>query len=268
MFNENLQSLKKILSTTFRKNGLFTLSLVGKNYQVCYEASHYKEERDYAIIKSLAKDKYCIFDVGANVGTSTLLLAEQNQASIYAFEASEYACKIVLQNMIANKIDNRVTVVNSLIGDKTGEIIPFYWAFSSGGASIFKGRLGHNFLINKVSLTLDDYVRANGLKPDLFKIDVEGAELMVLTGALNTLLNFRPIVFLELHAMESLPLWQHAEQVLSFLKKCNYKMIYLKTKEEVVDASILKGRGRCHVLLHHQDDTMQSILNQLETAGL
>lgn len=268
MLNENLQSLKKILLTTFRKNGLFNLSLVGKNYKVCYEASHYKEERDYAVIKSLAKDKCCIFDVGANVGTSTLLLAEQNQASIYAFEASEYACKIVLQNMTANKIDKRVTVINSLVGDKSGEIIPFYWAFSSGGASIFKGRLGHNFLINKVSLTLDDYVNANGLKPDLFKIDVEGAELMVLTGALNTLQNFRPIVFLELHAMENLPLWRHAEQILTFLKKCSYKMIYLKTKTEIMDTTVLKERGRCHVLLHHEDDAMQVILNQLETTGL
>lgn len=268
MLSENFQSLKKILRTAIRPGGLFTISLVGKKYKVCYEASHYRAERDYAVIKALAKNKRCVFDVGANVGTSTLLLSEDNQASIYAFEASEYACKIVLQNMAANGIDSRVTVVNTLVGDKTGAIIPFYWAYSSGGASIFKGRLGHDFHINKVSLTLDDYVAAQSLQPDLFKVDVEGAELMVLTGAVNTLRNSKPIVFLELHAVGEMPLWQNAAQIISLLKTCGYTMFYLKTKQAITDASVLKDRGRCHVLLVHQDYPAQDILNQLDTTGL
>lgn len=268
MLNENFQSLKKIFFTALRKNGLFNLSLVGKTYKVCYEAAHYKGDRDYPVIKFLAKDRKCIFDIGANVGTSTLLLAEDNTAVIHAFEASEFASKIVLQNMAANGLENRVKVINTLVADKSGAIIPFYWAYSSGGASIFKGRLGHDFAINKIALALDDYISTYGLYPDLLKIDVEGAELMVLNGALNMLRKIKPLIFLELHALGEMPLWQNAIQIIEVLKTCDYKMIYLRTKEEVIDAALLKGRGRCHVLLMPKNVRPDDILGQLDTSKL
>lgn len=268
MLKENLQSLKKMVLTSFRKEGLFNLELVGKTYKVCYEASHYREERDYQAIKFLAKDKKCILDVGANVGTSTLLLAENNDATIYAFEASEFASSLVIKNVSANGIAHRVKVVNTLISNRSGSVIPFYWDFSSGGASIYQGRLGHNFVINKSSICLDDYVDAERLKPDLIKVDVEGAEMMVLQGAEKIMRTHKPLFFLELHSIGDMPLWENAKQINEVLKELHYKMIYLRTKNEINQPELLKDRGRCHVLLMSSDRNETEILNLLDTSAL
>lgn len=43
---------------------------------------------------------------------------------------------------------------------------------------------------------LDDFLPA-GYRPDLIKIDVEGAEMFVLEGAVNTLKKYRPVVIFE-----------------------------------------------------------------------
>ena len=53
------------------------------------------------------------------------------------------------------------------------------------------------------SLVVDDVVAAKGLRPRLVKIDVEGAEMLVLRGMRDTLLSHRPAVMLEIH-----PEWQ------------------------------------------------------------
>jgi hypothetical protein len=47
------------------------------------------------------------------------------------------------------------------------------------------------------SVSLDAYVDAHGVVPDLIKIDVEGAELEVIRGAREVLTNARPMLIFE-----------------------------------------------------------------------
>ncbi|MBJ7470895.1 MAG: FkbM family methyltransferase [Solirubrobacteraceae bacterium] len=44
---------------------------------------------------------------------------------------------------------------------------------------------------------LDDLVAKHGIKPRLIKIDVEGAELLVLRGAQQTITEFKPLILIE-----------------------------------------------------------------------
>jgi hypothetical protein len=52
------------------------------------------------------------------------------------------------------------------------------------------------------TIELDEIVQASGLRPDVLKIDVEGAEMHVLEGASRTLASARPIVLLGVHSDE------------------------------------------------------------------
>lgn len=54
------------------------------------------------------------------------------------------------------------------------------------------------------AMTLDDYVRRMRVAPSVVTIDVEGAEGLVLTGAIQTLMRHRPTVFVAIHAPEAL----------------------------------------------------------------
>lgn len=49
------------------------------------------------------------------------------------------------------------------------------------------------------SVSLDDYAAATGAWPDVLMIDVEGAEVQVLKGAMNVLREARPLVFCSVH---------------------------------------------------------------------
>ena len=52
------------------------------------------------------------------------------------------------------------------------------------------------------TVALDDYVEAEGVCPDLIKIDVEGAAGFVFSGAGKVLAQMRPTLFVELHVEE------------------------------------------------------------------
>ena len=267
-FKENLHFAKKILLSSLRRNGLFTITLLNKEYKVYYEGSRRKGDRDDRFLKAVAVGKKCIMDIGANIGLATLLMTEGNNAVVHAFEASEYAAKLIIQHAAANRIADRVRVINTLVTDEVGATIPFYWEFNSGGASIYKGRLGHHFPIIKSSITIDAYAMRENLKPDLLKIDVEGAEFAVIKGSIHTMATHKPLVFLELHAAGDLPLWRNAEQINEIIQTIEYKMIYLRTKSPVIDSRVLEMRGRCHVLLCDNRFNFEEFIRDWDTSAL
>jgi FkbM family methyltransferase len=261
--------LRKIISTSFVSKGVFTIPLCGKSYKVAYEGRNIKEDRDYSLLRHLAVGRSCILDVGSNVGISSLLLAENNNARIYAFEASEESARLAIQHGIWNGIADRLTVVNALLTDRSGDSVPFYWEHSSQGASITAGYLGHSFAINKCSLALDDFVSRTAIRPDLIKIDIEGAECMAFRGALQTIRNCRPLVVVELHSNSygAVTLQENAQHLLDLAATAGYEMVYLKTLETVVSGNQL-DRGRCHVLLCQRGFDYEELFENFPTTRL
>jgi hypothetical protein len=71
--------------------------------------------------------------------------------------------------------------------------------------------------------TLDDYFADAGLDTlDLVKVDVEGAELLVLKGGMKTIGEHRPILFLELLRKWSKPFGYHPNDVIALLGGLGY----------------------------------------------
>jgi FkbM family methyltransferase len=268
MLNERSYQLKKILFSFLKKDGVFKIELCGKQYKVKYEGSHIKAERDYKVMRWLGRDKKCVLDVGSNVGLSMLMLAEENQGQIHAFEASEFASRVIIEHAALNNLSGRVKVVNGLVSDQSGRVVPFYWDFSSGGASVFEDRLGHNFAINKITVALDDYTQQMQIQPDLIKIDVEGAELDVLKGCQKSIQKYQPVVFLELHTIGEELLWKNAERIIELMKPLSYSMVYLRNHNIIKNPEELADRGRCHVLLVPTDSDWKSMLTGLDLIGL
>ena len=132
-----------------------------------------------------------VFDVGANKGDYIKIVCEINKAvKIYAFEPDKTAYK-KLENI---KSDN-ISLYNYGLSDNVGEM-EFYNRedeLGSGHSSLYKEvitdihKVGFISMVYKFS-TIDNFVKENNIsKIDLLKIDTEGHELALLTGAKETI---------------------------------------------------------------------------------
>lgn len=128
-----------------------------------------------------------VFDVGGHVGEWTSsMLALCPEAKVHAFEPSEQHRFLFRQALGGNA---RVTLVETALGASEGEATLFRDKSVSGLASLTKRKLDHkNIEMNieeRVTIrTLDAYCSQNRISHiDILKIDVEGHELDVLSGA-------------------------------------------------------------------------------------
>jgi FkbM family methyltransferase len=156
------------------------------------------------LVERLAPGMVC-FDVGAQYGYHSLVAAElvTPGGTVVAFEPGRDAVRLLRSN--AEPAGN-VIVENVAVGERSGsvELHDFGVRNSSVNTIRTTARLPENERrrLRDVSYavgvtTIDDYVAATGLAPDVVKIDAEGSELSVLRGMADTLRRAAPIVTLE-----------------------------------------------------------------------
>lgn len=140
------------------------------------------------------------YDVGANVGIYSLYAsaAVGNSGHIYAFEPLERNLRYLRQHLTLNNLHN-CTVLPAAVCDREGTL-----SFSSANRQSSMARLVADGEITVPSSTLDKcvYGEMRLRPPNVIKVDVEGAELQVLSGASRTLSEFHPAMFVEIHGTE------------------------------------------------------------------
>jgi FkbM family methyltransferase len=131
-----------------------------------------------------------VFDVGANTGIYSLLscFADDRHRKIVAFEPTLRACSRIYDNLIANRVLDRVKVEKTALSNESGTVTFMHFenvARISSGASYVEGLSPYDVQSKEECqrTTLDAYIAEGGLVPDLIKIDVEGAEVDVMKGA-------------------------------------------------------------------------------------
>lgn len=148
------RSLNRVLRPTAR------VDLCGVTYTLRSEARPNGSDRDYYVLSQLARGKRCVFDIGANVGLTSLVMGKSGldaDGRIFAFEASEAACHLIRDNVALNGLATVITVVNALIAERSGMAIDFYGDAASGSASIIPGYLAHHEPLRKATLAIDDF---------------------------------------------------------------------------------------------------------------
>jgi FkbM family methyltransferase len=140
-----------------------------------------------------------VFDVGANIGGVAIALSRfvGPNGRVHAFEANPLLLARLRQDLDANHASN-VVVVPRGVWSRSGEELAFFCDPSYyASASSFLRPIDGWQQVTVHTVTLDDYVELSGAYPRAIKIDVEGAEFEVLSGARNLIEKHRPVVVLE-----------------------------------------------------------------------
>ena len=174
-----------------------------------------------------------LFDVGAHCGWLSIKAARHagRRGCVVAFEPSPALLEILQYHQRRNRVP-QLTVIGKAVSDVDAGRAPLY-LLNDGMSyrnSLTIGLSDLPFLngvkktaIETSTITLDSFCETQRLRPDVIKIDVEGAELLVLRGASRTLRQHRPVLVLSVHPYW-LPPSQSAAQIFDFLAAQGYSV--------------------------------------------
>ena len=146
-----------------------------------------------------------ILDVGANNGIYSLVAKTINPGSeVYAFEPSMYTYKKLVRN---NELNNfNIRCINAAISNRTGQQVLYdipknnqtNASLSPDKMKNFKGYRGEILEYTVPTFSLSDFIQENSLSNvDLIKIDIELHEPEAIEGLGNYLINYKPILIIE-----------------------------------------------------------------------
>ena len=159
-----------------------------------------------------------VMDIGANIGIYTILLSHiYPKAKIIAIEASPTIFEMLRSNCKLNNLvfsGSNVLLINKAISDKDDITTEFYEKHSmSTMLKEFLTNLSSTILSNQDELnkrvirtiTIDNLVETININEiSLLKIDVEGAEVLALKGAIKTLTQKKiKNMIIEYHSLEN-----------------------------------------------------------------
>ena len=130
---------------------------------------------------NLLSQKDVFVDVGANIGLYTIILGIQQKCHVVAFEPNQATFEILRRNIALNGLEGNSTIIPCALSDQAG-LVPIYLADPKniGGSSMTGGGTLVNFA---PAITLASALGSLGCEfIKLLKIDVEGAEALVLSG--------------------------------------------------------------------------------------
>lgn len=143
------------------------------------------EFQDMAFLLHFLRSEDLFIDVGANVGSYTILACSAVGARGIAFEPVPSTYRRLAENIYLNHLDEKVKCINIGVGAQQGSLV-----FTSDSDTMNHVLAPIEQCENKevVEVTSLD-IALYGESPILIKIDVEGYETPVLEGAQETLKN-------------------------------------------------------------------------------
>lgn len=222
------------------------------------------EQFETALFESCIEPGMTVLDLGANIGYYTLVAARQCQSAgtVVSFEPDPLNREILERNVALNRYSN-VRVVSAAVSSESGHATIYRDSTYSSCSSLEpRNVLISAGAVSVETVSLDRFWRdeLNRGRIDVMKVDIQGAEGLLVAGGRETLRANRPIMFMELwpHGLRSMgtdPL-----NLLDELSGLGYRVerihedgqtVAPADAEELVTACdvVLGGRGHIDLLL-------------------
>ena len=167
--------------------------VVGSSIHGCWIGTYELDKQ--GIVARFVKPGMTVLDIGGNAGFYTLAFSRLvgDSGHVYAFEPFAENANNILKHVALNSLVN-VSLLQMAVSDRGG-VVGFHIASSNSMGSISDER---NYVIPTNSL--DGLIAEGEIPvPDVIKMDVEGAESLVLKGAKNLLGNKKTVLIIALH---------------------------------------------------------------------
>ena len=140
-----------------------------------------------------AKESDFVIDGGACYGDTAVYFANtvKESGKVFSFEFIKENLEIYNKNMELNpNLNNRIELIKRPLGTTSNNKL---YAIENGPGSCITDKKTEENAEEFLSLSIDDLVKERNLeKIDFIKLDIEGAELATLKGAVNTLKKHKP----------------------------------------------------------------------------
>lgn len=214
-----------------KRNGIYVFH--DKGNSLVQRGTSYEPIVQHALMAFLFLDKLrgksTVFaDMGANIGLHTFFLkGKYKDLDIIAFDPSPASWKYMELSIKYNNLSS-IRLEKIALSDKN-ETLDFYnWGEESSADSLKDTNRVPNVkpnIIQVPAIKLDDI---ENLPPiTVIKIDCEGAELLILKGAKETLAKNRPLILLEFHPINKAAFNVSTEDIFNFLNEINYSLYSL-----------------------------------------
>lgn len=255
--------IKKILSGF--KHRLFSdkekivkRKLLGETLTVIDGTIRKKVDYDDAWFYALAMHCNVFFDIGANIGYTSLIASLTNKVSrIILVDPNPSALNFAFRNLLYN---NRVSNCNffpAFVSHSVGEEVKFFTMGVGAAGSLYPSHAQTASMVNNYffvkTTTIDYLTEYYSIDPDLVKVDVEGAEYDALNGATSLAKKRQTKFLVEMHKLDELSMHANANNVLTWCREVGYEAWYLAKHTKLNNGAEIAHRGKCHLLLQPSD---------------
>lgn len=137
-----------------------------------------------------------IIDAGAFIGDSALILSPLTNRKVYAFEPVPANYKHMIQTIKMNGL-NSVEPCPYALGAERGKITI---SINDSSSTQFENEaISYEGSVEVETTTIDDFVRTRDLRVGLIKADIEGAESLMLQGAVETIKAQKPALLISIY---------------------------------------------------------------------
>jgi len=160
-----------------------------------------------------------VFDIGANIGYVSTAMSKLvgQDGKVFAFEAVPMTAKAFTENIKLNNCTN-IQLIQKALSDKVGKAT---FRIPNGGenhsmASMMWHKSDDNTINVAVdTIAIDQDKKLKQIRPSFIKIDVEGAEGLVVKGMQELITKSSPVIFMECSRAGRNVVWK-------IMKKLNY----------------------------------------------
>ena len=215
------------------------------------------EPNTISILHQLIGSGDTVIEVGANIGAHSLIISKiiGNDGRLISIEPTSYAFNKLQKNFNLNpSLKVNTTLLQTYISNNDNEKVQKIrssWQIHESNQSKEERDEQYDGEVTSLDRLFNDISNVNFLK-----IDVDGFDYKVLSGARKLINNFKPIVFIELGEYHLNLNGDSALDILKFFSKSNYEGV-LETGETIESEhkvlSILKKQSHINAIFSYKN---------------